>query len=414
MNQFFTLFTVVIVVTSCNPMTTEFSFIYNDDDPNEQIASKMKELLENEFNVEIKLVKGLNTKSNIDSLASNNIDMGLIENYVPYREGVNSVFSIYPKVLHIFYKKEHAPESFGDLVYDQPIYIGRQNSPSYDLMMDLFDFFSLDRSRIEVNLNMLQSDVIVLLNNLLTDEQLIGFRDFKLFSLDDIDNFDRGSVVDGIALKYPRVEPFVIPMQVYTGITEEPVVTLAIDMVMMVRGGMGQVAVTDLIKTMLRNRQKFASVDPLLYMGMREDFDRSKLNFPLHEGARLYLDRDEPTFFERYAELGGVLFSVIIAASSGLISLARWQAQKKKDKIDEFYKELLEVKALIPKMKSVSDGHRRIKEVKASQNRAFEMLISEELVANDSFRIYTELSRETMNDLRIKMRAIKSIHEQVN
>jgi len=36
------------------------------------------------------------------------------------------------------------------------------------------------------------------------------------------------------------------------------------------------------------------------------------------------------------------------------------------------------------------------------------MLIEEKLVANDSFRIYMELSKETINELRGKMRAIKA------
>lgn len=47
--------------------------------------------------------------------------------------------------------------------------------------------------------------------------------------------------------------------------------------------------------------------------------------------------REEPSSIERYAELGGVLLSIAIASISGLVSLTKWQAQKRKDKVDEFY-----------------------------------------------------------------------------
>ena len=53
-----------------------------------------------------------------------------------------------------------------------------------------------------------------------------------------------------------------------------------------------------------------------------------------------------------------------------------------------------------------------VKRVQASQNKAFEMLIVEKLVANDSFRIYMELSKETINELRGKMRVLKAKKER--
>ncbi len=141
---------------------------------------------------------------------------------------------------------------------------------------------------------------------------------------------------------------------------------------------------------------------------MSENFNQGKLNIPLHEGARTFLDRDEPSFVERYAELGGVILSLIIAAWSGLVSLTKWQAQKKKDRIDEFYEDLINIKNAITSLKNSKEVIEKIKHVKSSQNKAFELLISEELVANESFRIYMELSKETVNELRSKLKSVKS------
>lgn len=414
MNRTSLLFIVLALAISCNPVLTTYTFIYNNEGPNRAIAMNMERLLEETFyNVDIQLIEGVNTNANLDSLRLNKMDMGLIENYVPYTPGVNSVFSVYSEVLHVFYRKELNPENFQDLITNHSIYMGPEMSPSYNLCMDLFTFYDIDPGDVNVTFSLVKSDVVIILTNLLSKDELIGFRDYTLFSFDEVDAYMNGSSeVDAIALKYPRLEPFVIPRNTYWNFTGDPIVTLSIEIVMMVSSRMGQVPVTDLTKTMLQNRQIFAPLDPLLYNGLSESFDRSKLNIPLHEGARVYLDRDEPSFIERYAELGGVILSILIAVTSGIISLTKWQAQKKKDKIDEFYEDLLNVKNQIVKLKDISVVMQKIRDIQSAQNKAFEMLISEELVANDSFRIYMELSKETITELRNKLRALRLVQNK--
>ncbi len=408
MKKIITVALAIIMLASCNPTTLTFSFIYNDEGPNKEIATEMKALLESEFNVEIMLIEGENTNANLDSLILDKVDIALVENYVNYQEGLNSAFSVYSEVLHILYKEGMDASSFASLMYAGPVYIGRENSPTYNLMMDLWEYYGLDGSSINVTFNMPEANVVVELTNLFSKQHLQDYAGFKLFSFDDARNLSDASVVQGITLKYPRLSPFIIPDNSYWTFTDKPIVTLSVDLVMMVRSGMGEVAVNDFTKTMLRNRQIFTSIDPLLFDGMKEDFDQAKLNIPLHEGARIFLEREEPSFIERYAELGGVILSIIIALWSGIVSLTKWQAQKKKDKIDEFYEDLMNIKNGISRLDTVADGMKRVKRVQSAQNKAFEMLIAEKLVANDSFRIYMELSKETINELRGKMRILKA------
>ena len=401
------------LIVSCNPTLTTFTFIYNDEGPNGEIAKRMEELLERSFyNVDIKLIKGKSTNANLDSLSKGSVDIALVENYVNYQPGLSSAFLVYSEVLHIFFREEIDGSSFESLMYSGPVYIGREESPTYNLMMDLIDFYGLDTDRIDVTFSMNQAGVVVELTNLFTLETLKNHEGYRLFSFDQVENLGNASIVEGIALKYPRMSPFVIPQKSYWGYTEDPIVTLAVDLVMLVRSGLLEVTVNDFTKTMLRNRQVFTSIDPLLFDGLREDFNQGILNIPLHEGARTFLDRDEPSFLERYAELGGVILSIVIALFSGIVSLTKWQAQKKKDKIDEFYEDLMNIKNAIPKINQISTAIEKVNRVQASQNKAFEMLIAEKLVANDSFRIYMELSKETINELRGKVRILKAKSER--
>ena len=54
-----------------------------------------------------------------------------------------------------------------------------------------------------------------------------------------------------------------------------------------------------------------------------------------------------------------------------------------------------------------------IKSIQLAQNKAFEMLIDEKLEANESFRIYMELSKETINELKIKVKKLKLRDEKM-
>ncbi|MEQ9230975.1 MAG: TAXI family TRAP transporter solute-binding subunit, partial [Cyclobacteriaceae bacterium] len=230
----------------------------------------------------------------------------------------------------------------------------------------------------------------------------------KLYSLDNVISMDGGSEVDGIALKFPLVRPFIIPKSTYGSLTNEPIVTIATDMMYVVREGMGETAVSDLLTSLFEHREQFVHVNPSFFFGIIEDFDRSKLSYPLHRGARAYLERDQPGFLERYAELAGVALTIFIAIGSGVVSLTKWRKQKKKDQVDVFYEHLLKIKNEIPAIFTVQHARESIQEVKAEQNRAFSMLINEELEANDSFRIYMELSKETIDEIRSRYRLIKT------
>ncbi len=277
----------------------------------------MEALLVNTYyNTDIVLIEGTGTDQNLDSLILGKVDFALVENYVNYKEGVSSIFSVYSEVLHLFYRSDQRITSFEELVYDKPIYIGREESPIYNLMMDLLDFYGLDPTRINVTFQMAQAEIVTELTNLLSEEMLLQYKGYKMYSFDNVENVGNASSVEGISLKYPRLSPFIIPKDVYWEFSNEPIVTMSVDLIVMVRSNLGEIPVNDFTKTMLRNRQVFTAIDPLLYVGMNEDFNTGKLNFPLHEGARTFLDRDEPSFIERYAELGGVILSLIVASWS--------------------------------------------------------------------------------------------------
>lgn len=403
---------VGLFVMGCNPVTLEYSLIYTHEAPNEEFAEKLKEVLEGTYNVNIRLVEGNSVSEVIDSLGGQSIDMGLMENFTDEGEHINTVVPVYPKVLHLFHRDTLEPHNFEDLFRGRKVYIGREGTSSFNFMHDLFSFYEMDTSTMKLTSNMSDADVMALFSIVMSKDEISQYEGFKLFSFDEPGVLGNGSEVDGIALKFPRIRPFIIPKKTYGHLTNEPVVTISTDMMYVVREGMGNTAVNDLISTIFENRVRFAQLHSAFYYGIIENFDRSRLSYPLHEGARQYLDRDEPGFFERYAELAGVIFTITLAIGSGLVSLSKWRKQKKKDQVDVFYGDLMTIKQEIPQIRSVGQGREKIKIIRNQQSKAFEMLINEELEANESFRIYMELSRETIQDIQYRLRLIRAKQAQ--
>ncbi len=401
---------ILLVVSACQPGKIKYRLLYDENEPDGQISKAIKTVMERNYNIEVELVLGEGSVANLDSVAEGGADMALIENFVPLREEVRSVTLVYPKILHIFYLDDGRPEpsSFAELLFDRKVYIGKEGTSSHLFMQDLFEFFDIDTSRFEITRNPYENDVFVGFTDIVPLKNLELLKNFKLYSMDRLENYGKGSVVDAISLRFPQVRPFIIPQTSYQEITDKPIVTLETDAVLVVRSDMRENFVYDLTKTIYNEKQDFANLSPLIFKGLDEQFDRNILSFPLHEGARVYLDRDEPGFLERYAELIGVLFSIAIALVSGIVSLSRWQSQKKKDRVDIFYKDLMEKKN--QKIVSSSEGISMIQEIQQSQNKAFDMLIHEELEANESFRIYMELSKETIHELRGRVKALKAIN----
>ena len=130
-------------------------------------------------------------------------------------------------------------------------------------------------------------------------------------------------------------------------------------------------------------------------------FEPARLSIPLHPGARSYFDRDEPTFLERYAEVMALGLSLLIAVISAGFAFARWTARRQKNRIDVYYRELLQIRK---DYRAATRGPEEARSaVDALEEKAFDQLIDERLAADESFRIFETLVSETRLEISREM-----------
>jgi TRAP transporter TAXI family solute receptor len=329
---------------------------------------------------------------------------------------LRSVIPLYSQIFFIIYKEYLNPSSLKDLIIGREIAMGPQQSGTAYLAKILFKEFGIDTSAyiqkyVSFEENMLSDsiDICCLLtgfNNPRIEKSIK--RGGRIFSLGEYSLAGKGSAADGFCLKYPLAKPYIIPKNIYLDLPEDPVLTVAVDAVLLTRKDIKDHVIYDFMHAILNNKQ-FLVIDlnNKLLSQLTEQFDPLSLRFPLHSGAKSYLERDKPSFFERYAELLGFIFSIFIAFVGGVTTLAKWNQHRKKNRIDAFYNQIMKIQNQINGYTSVDACNDSIDKLKKLRQEAFSQLIKEKLSADDSFGIFITFLNDTQTDLRNRIDELK-------
>jgi hypothetical protein len=99
----------------------------------------------------------------------------------------------------------------------------------------------------------------------------------------------------------------------------------------------------NLQKTIFENRLELLSRERM-YATINENFDKSSLLLPLHDGTRSYILRDQPTLLERYADAIALLITVMAVIYGAAQAIKRGILQKRKDHLDTYFLEYLQIR----------------------------------------------------------------------
>jgi TRAP-type uncharacterized transport system substrate-binding protein len=345
-------------------------------------------------------------ESPLDALEAGYADLAFTSNAQPYRQGITTVMPMYPTVLHILYRRGRAADNAEDLLRGATINAGPVGSASRQLLTGILDSLHIGADEVEFvdKLDTLPDVNLVYIpispqqiRGLLEQEGVAG--QYRFASFGSAEDIGRGSEIDRAILLNPRLSPFIIPVGTYGDLPEEPVLTLAVDKLLVSRPDVDEAVVYDLIGEMRRLQPALAATRPLLFKGLTREFDASGSTFVLHPGAQAFTHRDEPTFYERYSGVAEVLVTLVIGLISGGYAVIQIYHRRRKNRIDRFYTDVMAVRDSISDRSSAAERAVAVERVRALQNEAFDMLIREKLAADESFRIFVTLSNDIIAQL---------------
>ena len=342
----------------------------------------------------------------LDALRAGAADITITENSHPFVPGVRSVLPLYRSVMHILIREELAEADFEEAEAT----MGAEQA-TIDIMVvnqshAAMTFLSLSAQRskwfhgnyrLTSEFQRGDTDIIIYVGPINPGNTRWYREGYRLVSLGDLDESRTEFFSEGISYLVPQLEPARIPALTYNLPGNElGLETLAVDTLLVARADAPERAVYELTQTLIEQKARFAAIAPNIFSWLSEDFDPLALNFPLHRGARAYLERDEPGFLERYAESLNFIVYLSFLVLTGVVALARWQARRKKNRVDTFYAKVLEIRERAAR----ESKEELLEELGALEKEAFGLLISERLAADESFRIFTELLGQVRSELR--------------
>ena len=335
----------------------------------------------------------------LEALTLNEADLALVENNVAFARGMRAILPVFESVLHLAGRDAYFSEAPGKTLSGAHFYIANRSSAGETFVKLVMhrEGYSPDQYKISSTFEVGVTDFIVYFGPINPNNTSWLRQGFSLMSLDDQLNPRRKFYEEGIGYSAPGMKPMMIPALTYDAPgNEEALLTVAVDTLLVTRKEVSESAVYELTKTFLEQKPRLTAIAPHLFSGINESFDPLNLNFPLHPGARSYLERDDPSFIERYAETINMLVYITFLLISAFLAFARWREQKKKDRVDVFYERVFEIRDGTSHL----DAEERLNILNTIEREAFQSLIKEKLSANESFRIFTDLLAQTRDDIR--------------
>jgi TRAP-type uncharacterized transport system substrate-binding protein len=396
------LFCVALAITAgCERDQNELLLVKPISPIDAEIVQDLVGLLGPNAELSISLTEtGQSEESALNALVSGEADLAMVSNNMPFRSGISTVMPLYPTVLHVGYRGQREFESGIELFRGARIFAGPAGSASR-LMFERFTSRSgltPEEFTFVANPNDERPDVFVVFAPISPD-RLAEYPDIRLFSSVSPDDIGKGSTIDAAILMNPQLRPFVIPVGTYGAATPEPVLTVAVDMLLVARSDLSESVVYDLVRELSRLRPALASQRPGLFQRLSDDFNTSNSTFVLHPGLIAYLDRNEPTVYERYSGVAEVVVTVIVALFSAIFAGVRIYHMRRKNRIDTFYTDVIAIRSAVGDSATDAERAEATQRIRALQNTAFEMLVDEKLSADESFRIFISLSNDALRDL---------------
>ena len=365
-----------------------------------EIVESMVSLLDREGAISIALTEQAMTGLDaMDALARGDVDIALISNEQPFRDDIATIMPLYATVLHIVHRGDTPPESMAVLFQNASVFAGQDGSASRRVFerlvasLDLEDSaytFITDRST-DVDLAVVFAPI--------SPDRLAAYPGVRLWSIGTPDDIGNGGIIDATVLMNPHFRPFVIPTGTYADATPHPIVTVAVDKLIVARESLDPSIVYDLVNEILRARPALGTVHPGLFQHITSDFDVSRSRYVVHAGTQDYLQRSEPTFVERYSGVAEVLVTLLVATVSAAFAGVRILERRRKNRIDRYYGAVLDVRKTIDPTMNTEARQEAATKVRSLQDEAFALLVDEKLAADESFRIFITLCNDVLHEL---------------
>ncbi|MBX3231244.1 MAG: TAXI family TRAP transporter solute-binding subunit [Labilithrix sp.] len=368
-------------------------------------------------NVRLTVIESKGSPFSIDMLEKKEVELALVSNNSTGQElegeHVRLIAPLYPETLQVVVRAGANIATPGDLA-NKRVAIGPAASGTEQIAWQVLEHFKIDKTRITA-LNMPPLDAATQLEKGEIDavfvvaglrapvvERMLARPELSLLSLGPPDKV--GGPIDGIHVDAPYLLSAVVPERTYGDKPVEPVGTVSVRALLVVREDLDDDLVYDLTQSLFANKLRLAQKEKLLAQ-LSEKFDPAEAPYPVHPGADRYLRRNEPSVFEQNAEYFSFLLAVAGIGWSGVTALHAWRKRSQKGRIELYFANLAELTKSARAATTTTELEELLRALNETEAKALGELASERLEANEAFRVLQEGLRAIEDDLLRQLRA---------
>jgi TRAP-type uncharacterized transport system substrate-binding protein len=386
---------LLLAIAGCELVDRELRFLVAEH--RQFSPERLGEIIEEQTGLELIEAVVEPGRDPIAAIRDREADLALVENSVTFLPGVRAVLPVYESVLHIATDPGYEPTDADFPLRGASFYVANGSVAGRAFVELVIKRQELELGDIQITGEYIEGETDFIIYFGPIDPGNVNWirPGFVLASLDNKLNPKRKFYEEAISYTAPKLTPRLIPAFTYDlpG-NDEPLLSVSVDTLLVTHKDISEAAIYELTRVLLEQKTRFTAIAPQLFAGINESFDPLDLNFPLHRGARAYLERDDPSFIERYAETINMLVYVSFLMISAVLAFARWRDRVKKDRIDVFYARVMAIRD--EHDRSSTD---RLADLDALEREAFDSLIREKLSANESFRIFIDLLQQARTEI---------------
>lgn len=337
------------------------------------------------------------------ALAQGDLDLAVLEQPPGPVPGMGIIASLYPSVLHVLTRVEEA--CTGVSVYDallgQAVFAGNVGSAGARLLNELSEIGiapPTEDMRVLTSAFGETPDTFLIFGGLLSRDARSRLQGYCLLPLGQAGR----SLAGGAAFRFPHLERFTLPDGVYPELASSDVTTLAVRTLLLGHSSLPEAVAFDLAQVISDSSAELGEVYPLARAGVFAPLDPARLSLPVLPGAKRYQDKDSPGILERYAEVLALAVTIGIALSSALVAWLRVRRQARKDRLDVYFKRLLELRSELAVSTQAEEVAAQVRSLQATVTQ---LLVDERIEPDASLVAFISLSGEVLREAEDSRRA---------
>ncbi len=409
---------LLIILSSCSEKEKKLKLVKVTEYSASKVTDiSLAKILNKEDNIKIELEYTLSEDEALNKLEQKETDLVIIPNNAKSSDvNIRTLVPLLPRVFMVMTNKKIDSLNLKNLFEQGTVFFEDRSRLDSIIFKRLYFNFDIDEKKInsrlseELNPEQTSDDLKVYVGLTHLNNPLIiklANLNWHFFSLDNIDNYRKGSRIEGFTMMNTSAYPFIVPMSLYRGKPVRSVLTFAINDILICRSDLDESTAYKITQTIIEGKPKLIESN-VVYNLLNFDYDSQVLSFPKHKGTIKYLNKDEPPVWFIYVKMVWPLISISVVIFGIIASIRQRLKRRKKQNIEMYYNNLLDLRDKADTAKDINSYIKILKELKVLRSEAMKSLANKKLDPGESFNIFLALYNEIRTDVGDTLKQLRT------